>query len=287
VQIELDIKVSGGFVAGKSFSDFFKPITWTNISASLITFNLQNKPTTWFIFPIIQRITINVTLRTDIDYDIAAASSTGSINLDIPDNMDLNKTILSTSTGSITVDANDNVTFGGNVQTSTSTGSVAIYAQTVNFSKGITTSTSTGSLTLNFTNCIMGDDISGTVSTGSITLKSYNMVYSQNSIWAFETSTGSISASIYQYVDMGVNITGSLETSTGSIGIIYVDNLASVGASFSGTTSTGSYTGVDSGGFSPANANPFVSDDYGTATSTYTLSLTTSTGSISIDGTSS
>ena len=42
VKLELDIKVSGGFVEGKAFSDFFKPIIWTNVSASLITFSLAN-----------------------------------------------------------------------------------------------------------------------------------------------------------------------------------------------------------------------------------------------------
>ncbi|GAG32912.1 unnamed protein product, partial [marine sediment metagenome] len=162
-------------------------------------------------------------------------------------------------------------------------------AQNVNFSQGLTSASTTGSVTMNFTNCVMGDDISGTLSTGSITLRSFNMMYSQNSVWAFETSTGSINAVIYQYVDMGVNITGSLVTSTGSIGVTYIDNQASVGASFSGSWGTGSYNRINSGGFNSTTYNPFYSIDYGdgTATSTYTLSLTTSTGNINVDGTSS
>ena len=55
VKLDLDIKVSGGFVEGKSFSDFFKPLIWTNVSASQIVFSLENKPITWFIIPIIRR----------------------------------------------------------------------------------------------------------------------------------------------------------------------------------------------------------------------------------------
>jgi hypothetical protein len=279
--------VSGGFVAGKSFSDFFKDITWDNTSGLVTTFNLEKKPSTWFLFPIIQRITINITLRTDINYDIAALSTTGSVNLNIPDNMNLNNTILGTTTGSITLNANANVTFSGNVQAGTTTGSAAVYAQNVNFSQGITTLSTTGSITMNFTNCVMGDDISGTISTGSITLKSYNMVYSQNSVLDLGSTTGGVFARIYQYIDMGANITGSLHTTTGIIGVTYIDNQTSVGASFPGTTVTGSYTRVNSGGFSAISSNPFNSLDYGTATSTYTLSLSTSTGGIDVDGTSS
>jgi hypothetical protein len=239
------------------------------------------------MFPIIQRITINVTLRTDVNYDIAALTTTGSVDLDIPDNIDLNNTILSTTTGSIILNANENVTFNGNVQAGVTTGSVTIYASNVNFAKGITTLSTTGSITMNFTNCFMGDDISGTVTTGGVTFKSYNMWYSQNSILNLQATTGNVIARIYQYIDMGSNITGSLITTTGSIGVTYIDNQANVGASFLGAWTTGSYTRTNSGGFSAISSNPFDTLDYGTANSTYTLSLTTTTGGINVDGTSS
>ena len=288
VKLDLDIKVSGGFVAGKSFSSFFKPIIWTNVSGSLITFSLENKPTTWSIFPILQNIIIDVILRTDVDYDIVASSLTGSIDLDIPDNMNLNSTMLGATTGSIIVNAKENVTFSGNFQVSAITGSVAVYAQKVNFSQGITAASTTGSLTLNFTNSIMGDDMSGTLTTGSITLSSYNMLYSQNSILDLKTITGSINVDIFQYVDMGANITGSMNTTTGSIDVDYVDNQPSVGASFFGEWTTGSYTRASSGGgFSSTSFNPFYSLDHSTATSTYTLNLKTTTGGIDVNGTSS
>ncbi|MHA2088797.1 MAG: hypothetical protein ACW972_11000, partial [Promethearchaeota archaeon] len=252
-----------------------------------ISFSLVRKPSTWVLFPLFQNISLDIILRTDVNYDIVASTSTGSIGLDISENANVNNTILATSTGSIQVTAKENVTINGKVQTTTSTGSVTIYAQNVNFSQGLSSTLSTGSLLLNFTNCIVGDDISGTLSTGSITLRSYNMKYSQNCVWDLETSTGGINAVITQYVEMGANITGSMETSTGSIDINYIDNLATVGASFLGTWSTGSYTRSSSGGgFSATNFNPFFSLDYSTANNIYTLSLTTSTGGIDVDGTS-
>jgi len=123
---------------------------------------------------------------------------------------------------------------------------------------------------------------------GSISIKSYNMIYTQNCVWDFETSTGSVNVDIFQSTNMTANVTGSLKTSTGSIDLTYKDTLSTAGASFHGTWDTGSYSRSSSeGGFGPTNENPFKSLDYGTALSTYTLSLITSTGSIDVDGTSS
>ncbi|MFX1455279.1 MAG: hypothetical protein ACFFDB_07865 [Promethearchaeota archaeon] len=286
VQLDLDIKISGGGVAGKNFSDFFKPIVWLNESVPVITFQLENKAIAWFLIPVFYNITIDVTLRTDVNYDVVGSSITGSINFNIPDNMVLNNTILSTTTGSVAINANENVTFNGNMLATTTTGSVAIYAEGVNFSHGITTSSTTGSLTLNFTNCIIGDDMRGLVTTGSITIRSYNMIYSQDCVWDFDTTTGGIKATIHQYVEMGANITGSMVTTTGGVEVDYIDTLSSVGASFFGASSTGSYSRSSGGGFSATNFNPFYSLDYATANNTYTLSLTTTTGGIDVDGTS-
>jgi hypothetical protein len=115
----------------------------------------------------------------------------------------------------------------------------------------------------------------------------YHPVYSQDCTWTLDTSTGGIDIEIYQYVDMNANVIGGIETSTGGIDLIYKDDRGTVGASFHGTTSTGSYTRTSSGGgFAPPNTNPYNSLDYGTALHTYTLTLETSTGSIHIDGTS-
>jgi hypothetical protein len=287
VKIDLDIKIKGAFVAGKSFSDFFKPIIWINNSISTTTFSLEKKPSTWFLFPLIQKISISITLRTDIIYDISALVSTGSVEMNVPEDILLNNTKLVTSTGSVYFQAKDNSVFFGNMDMSASTGSISLFAKKANFTYGFKTVTSTGSLNLNLTNCIIGEDTKARVSTGSITLKSYNTLYDKDCVWDIETNTGSIDVEIYQYTEMGANITGTLETSTGNIDLIYIDNQVNVGASFFGSWSTGSFSRSSSGGgFSPTNYNPFYSLDYNTASSTYTFDLTVSTGSIDVDGTS-
>ncbi|MFX1488128.1 MAG: hypothetical protein ACFFBI_03205 [Promethearchaeota archaeon] len=285
VKLDLDINIRGGFIEGKTFSDFFYPVVWLNESVSVVTFSLTHK--SWRLFTSSENVTIDVTLRTDVVYDVNALTSTGSVNMNVPENVIINNSLLEASTGSISMVSGKNVTFLGNVKTETSTGGTSLIAKYTNFTKDISAVTSTGSLTMNLTNCNIGDDISGIVSTGSITLKIYNPIYSQESTWNLKTSTGSISVEIYQFVDMNSNVVGDIETSTGSINLIYKDNRGSVGASFFGTTSTGSYTRTSSGGgFAPSNTNPYNSLDYGTALNTYTLGLTTSTGSINVDGTS-
>jgi hypothetical protein len=285
VELDLNIRLKGAFLEGRSFSDFFKPIIWLNESVPVISFSLDKKPS---FFPMTQKININVILRTDIIYDIIAHTNTGSVELIIPKNISLSNADLVSSTGSVDVQADENTKFNGDLDLRSSTGSIALFAKTVNFTQGISTHISTGSLGLNFTNSIIGNDIIGVVSTGSISIKSYNMIYTQNCTWDFRISTGDINVDIFQYIDMGADINGSLITSTGSIDLTYKDNLSIVGASFLGTWSIGSYSRSSSGGgFGSTSANPFESIDYGTATSTYTLSLTTSTGGIDVDGTSS
>ncbi|MFX1426064.1 MAG: hypothetical protein ACFFBE_06395 [Promethearchaeota archaeon] len=287
VKVDLDIEIKGAFIADKSFSDFFKPVTWVNESVSITTFTLEKKHFTSFLFPLVQKINISITLRTDVIYDISALTHTGSVEMSIPEDILLNRTDLETSTGSISVQAEENSTFLGKLELRTSTGSIDLIAKDVNFTYSFSTIVSTGSLNLNFTNCVIGEDIKAKASTGSIALKSYNLKYDKNCVWDVETDTGSIDIEIYQYIEMNANITGVLETSTGSIDLIYKDNLANVGASFFGSWSTGSYSRTNSGGFSSTDYNPFYSQDYSTASNTYTLDLTVSTGSIDVDGTSS
>lgn len=283
-KIDLELKVSGAYVEGKSFSDFFKPIQWLNTTNSPVTFDIDNKPQLVFIFGSLNRGTINVTIRTDVIYDIHALTATGAITLDVPPGTTIGETTLVTSTGSVHLDSDVNTTFQGEVTLSASTGSVKVYATETNFTSGLTADTSTGSLTVNFTSCILGDDLSVGGSTGSITLKSYNMIYTQDCTWNIETSTGSINAEILQFNEMGAKVTGSLESSTGSVSVIYKDDKPNVGARFTGSTSTGSisFTDTNPTGFSQVG-NSFTSLDYGGALYTYTLSLTTSTGSIHTD----
>lgn len=283
-KIDLDIHIRGPLVAGKSFSDFFKPILWDHDN-SPVTFDIDTKPTSWFLFGLSRRVTINVTLRTDVIYDINAIASTGAIDMNVPQNVIVNKTTLSTSTGSVLLNSAVNTTFQGKVRISTSTGRAKSYAIKTNFTQGLHATTSTGSLTLNFTSTILGGDLIGKVSTGSINIKSYNMIYTQDCLWDIETSTGSIDVQIQQYVEMGADVNSEIKTSTGSIDVDYKDNQANVGASFIGSTSTGSetYDNIGSGGFTEA-AHSLTSVDYSTAIYKYSFTLSTSTGSIDVSG---
>lgn len=282
--IDLDIRVVGGFVAETSFSDFFHPIEWSNVS-SPITFKLDAKTNPVFIFGLSHRIIIDITLRTDVVYDINAYCSTGAIDMNVPDNIVINNTSLSTATGSVVLNSAKNTTFQGLLGMSTSTGKVSLYAKQTNFSRGLSTSSSTGSLILNFSQCVMGDNLIGFVSTGSVTLNSYNMRYIKDSVWNVHTSTGSVDIEIRQYIEMNASITGSIGSSTGSIDIIYDDSLSNIGAQFTCSVGTGSisYNPLGLGGMSKAGG-VISSTDYSTAINKYTLGISTSTGSIEVIG---
>jgi hypothetical protein len=289
VKVELSINIKGGFVQGKTFSDFFHPIIWLNESTPVVTFTLTKKINPAFIFGLFHNIQVDVTLRSDVIYDIDALSQTGSIILITPVGITLNNTHLITATGSIGVDSKDDVTFLGLTTFGTSTGSIDFYADNNNFTHGLTIGTSTGSATVNLTNCIMGDDLTIGVSTGSIDFSSYNMQYAQNVVWDIETSTGSVDIAIYQSIGMGANVTGSIQTSTGGVDVIYKDTLSTVGAEFDCGTGTGTVTYLSSGtgGFSwigDSNNKVITSDDHSASTSRYTLTVSASTGSIEVIG---
>jgi hypothetical protein len=285
-QIDLDIHIEGILVKGASLSDFFNPILWENESSPVTSFTLDAKATTWFIFGFLQQIQINLTLRTDVIYDLNILSSTGGISLNIPDNIIVNNTILTSSTGSVFLNASKNNIFQGDVKLSTSTAQVALYATHANFTHDVLSYSSTGNIYLNFSSCSIGGHLRGTSSTGSIGFNSYNMEYSAGYNWRLESSTGFIGVTILQYTDMGANVTGSISTSTSNIHVYYKDNLASIGAKFTCSTSTGSnnYTPIGTGGFSESGVNPktITSNDYNSASNKYTFTATTSTGNTNI-----
>jgi len=288
-QIDLDIQIKGILVEGKSLNDFFYPIIWQNESGKVISFILDAKASTWLTGSISQRVKINLTLRTGVIYDINTLTSTGSISMVTPSNSILNNTKISTSTGSVSLNAGNSTVFLGDVTISTSTGSAALTAIHTNFTHDLVISTSTGSLSLSFSNCAIGKRFIGTVSTGSISFNSFDMKYTVDNPWLLKTSTGSISVNIMQYTEIEANVTGSIQTSTGSINVFYRDNLASVGAEFTGSTSTGSidYIPVGTGGFIETGSSTskiITSNDYDSAISKYTFSLSTSTGSIDVNG---
>ncbi len=287
-KIDLDVHIQGILVKDSSLSDFFHPIIWDNTSTPITTFTIDSKATTWFIFGVFRQIQINLTLRTDVIYDLNVLSSTGAINMKTPDNIILNNTILSTSTGSIVLDASKNITFQGDVGLSSSTGLVALYAKDVNFTHDLISQSSTGSQILNFSRCSIGGHLTGISSTGFLDFNSYNMKYSEGHNWSLESSTGYIEVTILQYANMDANITGSILSSTGAIDIYYRDNSASIGAMFTCSTSTGtnSYTLIGAGGFAESGTNPktITSYDYNSASNKYTFTVTTSTGGTNVLG---
>lgn len=286
-KIDVDIEIAGLYMEGKTYENFFHSSTewWDNATA---TFNLLTLPDVWFDpshWFKSYNITVVVTLRTDVVYDLTALASVGSIEMLVSDNVILNGTSLISSTGSIKLTTLGNNEFQGKVRLESSTGSVETSTAKTNFTRGFRVLTSTGSLTLNFTNCLMGDNLIGTVSTGSVTFKSYNMVYTKDIILNLESSTGSINAELYQYVTMGANVTGSWETSTGSINVLYRDNLNNTDVRFVSSTSVGSinYTPHASMVISGVGGAIYSTLNYTQAMYRYVFSLLTSTGSVNAD----
>lgn len=89
-----------------------------------------------------------------------------------------------------------------------------------------------GNINYDFNHCIIEGNITGTVNYGNITLKSYNNQYTHNSKLTFLNLWGFTLIDIYQYEEMGANITGTAFTKTGIIKIIYKDDSPNVGAQF-------------------------------------------------------
>jgi hypothetical protein len=269
---------------GKTYQNFFEPQSdwWNNVTA---TFNLLTLPDIWFDpshWFKSYNITVLITLRTDVVYDITALASTGSIEMEVADEVILDGLSLTSSTGSIDLKTLGDNTFMGDVILDTSTGEIKSYATKTNFSMGFQASTSTGSLILNYTSCIMGDNLIGTVSTGNVNFKSYNMVYSKDINLNLASSTGKIDVDLYQYISMGANVSGIWETSTGNVDVLYRDSLVDTGVRFVGSKGTGSfiYTSHATMDIEGITDNIYYSLDFAAANYRYEISLETSTGNI-------
>ncbi|NVM17631.1 MAG: hypothetical protein HWN80_07930 [Candidatus Lokiarchaeota archaeon] len=283
-KIDVNIEITGLYMAGKTYLDFFHPNTgwWDNATS---TFSLLTLPDVWFDpshWFKSYNISIVVTLRTDVVYDLTALASVGSIEMEVADDVIINELSLTTSTGSVKFKTLGDNLFTGSVGLESSTGSIESYATRTNFSSGFQASTSTGSLILNYTNCLMGDNLYGETSTGSVTFKSYNMQYSTDILLNLKTSTGSINSDLYQHIIMGANVTGTWETSTGSVNVVYRDTLVNTGFRFISSASPGSinYSG---NGTVTGSGGIYSSMNYGSATYRYQFSLDTSTGSINAE----
>lgn len=231
-KIDVDLKIAGLFMSGKTYLNFFKLSTewWDESTAA---FYLKILPDVWFdpshwfkSYDII----VTLTLRTDITYKIDAITTIGSINIDIPKNVIMDDLFLTTTTGSVSAYATGvNLTKGITCATSTgslamnltncliegditgtaTTGSVSTYVTGVNLTKGITYGTTTGSLIMSLTNCIIGGNVKGTATTGSVSAFMTGVNLTKGIACA--TTTGSLTMNLTNSI-IGDDITGTVTT---------------------------------------------------------------------------
>jgi len=264
LKVEVSIKIAGLFMVGKSYTNFFTPSTewWQNTSIST-TFDLDVKPDVWFDpshWFKSYNVTVTATLRTDIIYNLDAMTTTGNIFVDVPEVVAIDDLFLTTTTGNS-----------------------YLYANGVNLTKGLSCATTTGNQIINLTNCIIGSYISHIGTTGTADIKFYNLEYSEDIVCDIETTTGNINFDIYQYKVMNANITGTVIATTGTIDIVYRDNIASIGARFVGTVTTGNIDYASLGGFEELGTE-FSTLNYNFALYKYTFDLSTTTGNINVNG---
>ncbi|MFX1407909.1 MAG: hypothetical protein ACFFC9_11200 [Promethearchaeota archaeon] len=94
------------------------------------------------------------------------------------------------------------------------------------------TNVTKGDIFYNFEYCIIDGNISGIIEEGNLDLKSYNVEYTQNSNWTLDSRNGDMNIEIYQYKEMGANITGTAVIPSGNVKLVYEDNSVNVGAKF-------------------------------------------------------
>ena len=132
ITVDVTVSMSGGFMAGKEPEDFFNsPTDWWDTSSSPAVFNMYLNPIAWWDpvnwFKSIL-VAINVTLRTDVVYDLKAMTATGSMDALFPDNVVLNDTILTTTTGRMGVKTEANSVVNGRFHLSATTGNINLDA---------------------------------------------------------------------------------------------------------------------------------------------------------------
>ncbi|MHA1191778.1 MAG: hypothetical protein ACTSP9_05715 [Promethearchaeota archaeon] len=306
--VDVDISISGLFMEGKDYTAFFVPDTeWWPLENE---FYLKTLPDIWFdpsYWFKSYDITINVTLRTDIVYNLTAIARVGSIEMTTANGVVLNDLNLETSTGSVnfvskenteflggvdlttttgslTISTLENSTFKSSLKLSTFTGSLDLFGDTSNFEQGIEIDVVTGSMDMNLTSCVLGDSLIGSVITGSIEIYTDDILYTQDCELNLMTTTGSITVDINQTNDMGANITSIIQTTTGSIDVIYKDYVVDVGAQFTSSKGIGSIDYI----FLPAEfshlSDVLTSVNYNEPyVNTYTFACTVNTGSINVD----
>lgn len=287
VEIEVSIAISGLFMTDTNYLDFFDPYTeWWDNTTTLTSFDMNVLPETWFDpshWFKTYNIDIVVTLRTDVVYNIDAHTITGSLNMNVPEDVILNDTLLQTTTGNVVLRTHSNTNFQGSLSVQCITGGASVIGQDTNYTNGFSSGTVTGPLLLDLDNCVLGDDLTGTVTTGAITYNTDNITFTQDSSIYLQTTTGEINGEINQNEELGANITCIFGVTTGGIHITYVNNISNIGTRFSSTVTTGGVNyDYETLEFSRINGI-LTSSNYNSALYKYTFTLSTVTGSINVD----
>lgn len=308
-EIDVNIEMSGLFMQGKSYTDFFtEESNWWNPTTGM--FSLETIPDIWFdpsYWFKFYNVTINLLLRTDVVYDLTAISSTGLVKMVTKNGVILNNTILESatgfvdlfsdtnvqfqglvnlqaSTGEVTLNALENSTFSELLTLSSSTGKVELNSDSSTFLKGIQLESSTGSVEMYMDSCTLGGNIIAKASTGKIVLDTKDMVYNNDSTIDLETSTGEIDIDILHNNDLDANITANFQSSTGRIDVVYRDYNATDGFKFTSSSSTGAidYTYLLAEATRVGDVLTSVNYD-DPLVDTYTFTCITSTGSIDVN----
>jgi len=90
--------------------------------------------------------------------------------------------------------------------------------------------TTKGDISFNLNHCILQGNISCNSETGDLTLFTYNIQCTQDEIWNFTTEEGDLNIEIYQYNEIGANITGSIDIK--ALNLIYIDSSSNIGTLF-------------------------------------------------------
>jgi hypothetical protein len=302
VQVYVQYDFAGGFLDGKTPDDLYS-ITWDNSSgAKAFSLNTMN----WWGFPMFQNNLVTVTLKTGINYNITASTSTGFGQITVPDNENLTALSVSTSTGSSKVILGENVSVtgtvsvhastgsssftigdgsrvGGLLDVSASTGSASITTVNGELAGGLSLSSSTGTASLSLDGTILGGDISIDTSTGGASVSLANITISTDIDLNVSVSTGSIYINVDQTTNPGGNITASITTSTGSAHISYRGDDAHASAKFNTSTITGGAHFINEGGFTTISGSVFQSLNQSNP-SRFDAQVSTSTGSTYITG---
>jgi hypothetical protein len=261
IKIEVNFYIYGPLVSGKTYLNYYKPILWDNTS-SPVKFSMESLPTVSFEKPSIDNNVI-VTLRTDILYDITTIASKGNIEI-----------------------TNYPNTHIGLINLTTNKGNITLLSEGAIFTRGLSVATTSGDISLKFVNSSMKGSIRINSTSGNIMIKSYNMECPRNCVWNFDTSRGNIDMEILQYKDLGGSVIGTADTSSGSINIVYEDNLHVVGARFGARAYLGGYSYSNSSGFKITYQwSQFIlydSLDYVKTVNRYNLLCTTHTGIITL-----